>query len=179
MAWVNKDGYVIAAKLEHVAIAELALGRALPRGAVVHHVDHNRANNISMNLVICPSQSYHRLIHMREAALVACGHADWRMCKRCKKWDAIANLKYEKGECHYHAACAAKHQLFIYHKNKILKGAPTVRPHPPFAISNDLAEQAIKLYGIGLSIRGVGATLNKSFGAVRRALIRNGIRLRR
>jgi CRISPR/Cas system-associated exonuclease Cas4 (RecB family) len=47
----------------HVAVAEAALGKKLPKGAVVHHVDLNPLNNDASNLVVCPSQSYHLLLH--------------------------------------------------------------------------------------------------------------------
>lgn len=67
---VRADGYVIITVdghqiSEHVYVAEKALGRKLPKGAQVHHIDENKANNIGTNLVICPSQAYHMLIHKR------------------------------------------------------------------------------------------------------------------
>lgn len=53
---------------QHVYVAEKVLGCKLPPGAVVHHVNGVRYDNRSTNLVICPDQSYHMLIHklMRE-----------------------------------------------------------------------------------------------------------------
>lgn len=62
----NSDGYkIIRGKAEHIRIAEKALGKELPKGAVVHHVDEDKSNNANDNLVICPSHSYHMLIHAR------------------------------------------------------------------------------------------------------------------
>jgi hypothetical protein len=52
-------------KLLHVAIAEAALGRPLPSGAEVHHVDGDSLNNSCGNLVICQSSAYHKLLHAR------------------------------------------------------------------------------------------------------------------
>lgn len=60
------EGY----KMEHVLLAEKALGRKLPEGAVVHHMDGNPSNNHQpFNLVICPDQAYHALLHKRAADL--------------------------------------------------------------------------------------------------------------
>src|SRR5690242_4368171 len=50
---------------EHVMLAEKALGKQLPRGAQVHHVDGNKQNNAPNNLVVCEDASYHRLLHQR------------------------------------------------------------------------------------------------------------------
>lgn len=57
-------------KMEHVIKAEHALGRALPRKAIVHHVNGDPADNETpWNLVICPDQDYHLLLHRRAQAL--------------------------------------------------------------------------------------------------------------
>ena len=52
--------------LEHILVAERALGKPLPAEAVVHHVNHNPLDNRPENLVVCQDQSYHRLLHYRE-----------------------------------------------------------------------------------------------------------------
>jgi hypothetical protein len=70
---IDPRGYVAiwdGDKLEyqHRLIAEKALGKPLPKGAVVHHIDEDKANNHPSNLVICPDQTYHRLIHARMKA---------------------------------------------------------------------------------------------------------------
>lgn len=67
---------------QHVLVAEAALKKFLPDGAVVHHIDGNRANNRNDNLLVC-NQGYHRLLHQRMDALAACGHAGWRKCYHC------------------------------------------------------------------------------------------------
>lgn len=71
----NSDGYkIIRGKGEHIIKAEKALGKKLPKGAIVHHVDEDKGNNENSNLVICPDHAYHMLIHARtrkyEAALL-------------------------------------------------------------------------------------------------------------
>lgn len=109
----RKDSYVIhqidkVPKLAHVLVAERALGRSLPAGAVVHHVDEDPSNNAPSNLVICPDQSYHMLLHCRMRALAGCGHADWRKCGICKTYDAPENLAFRAAGKVYHRACDAE-----------------------------------------------------------------------
>lgn len=108
MSYVDKDGYVVIRqrplKLEHVEVAEKALGRALPPFAVVHHWDENRANNDPSNLLICPDRAYHNLIHRRTRAYNACGHADWRYCQWCGKYEPPGKLRLS-AHVAYHREC--------------------------------------------------------------------------
>ena len=67
---IGKNGYVdirIDGRrvYEHVLVAERALGKPLPKGAIVHHMNCDRKDNRPENLVICPNEAYHRLIHKR------------------------------------------------------------------------------------------------------------------
>lgn len=68
---VNSQGYVVLTidgqrKYEHVVLAEKALGKTLPKGAVVHHMNSKPwDNHTPFNLVICPDQDYHMLLHRR------------------------------------------------------------------------------------------------------------------
>ena len=78
--------------LEHRRIVENILGKRLPTEAQVHHVDENGKNNAHTNLVVCPSQAYHKLLHRRQRALDACGNANWLKCSFCKKWGDPQNL---------------------------------------------------------------------------------------
>lgn len=95
--------------LEHIHVAERALGRPLPPGAVVHHVDEDKANNAPTNLVICPDQAYHHLLHQRMRAMDACGNPNWRRCELCGQWDDPANmLTWARGQTK-HAACVRQY----------------------------------------------------------------------
>jgi hypothetical protein len=97
------DGY----KAEHILIVERVLGKRLPVGAVVHHVNGDGTDNRNENLIACNDQAYHRLLHRREDAYRACGNASWRKCKYCKQYDTPGNLKIDKkvGSAAYHQKC--------------------------------------------------------------------------
>lgn len=77
----SSHGYV----LEHVVIAERALGKPLPVGAQVHHVDENTLNNANTNLVICQDVAFHKLLHIRANVVRAGGDPNTqRVCSTCR-----------------------------------------------------------------------------------------------
>ena len=93
--------------MEHLYKAELALGKRLPKGAVVHHIDGNSRNNENSNLLICPSQGYHLMLHVRERALAATGNPDMVPCHICKQWDLPENLYFRKSRPgQWHRRCS-------------------------------------------------------------------------
>lgn len=98
---VQSGGYVY----DHIVKAEKALGENLPEGAVVHH--HTRDQ-----LVICQNQKYHLLLHKRQRALEACGHANWLKCTYCKKYDTPENL-FGNDKKHYHKKCVNEYNRQI------------------------------------------------------------------
>lgn len=89
---------------EHIAVATRAFGRPLPKGVKVHHADGNLLNNKNANLVICPNDSYHQLLHRRMRALDVCGNANWIKCWVCKAYDAPENIVVN-GKNTHHSAC--------------------------------------------------------------------------
>ena len=95
--------------LEHRLIAERVLGRVLPLGAEIHHLNGQKSDNTPSNLVICENHAYHMLLHRRQHALDACGHAGYLRCRHCREWDSPANLKvFERpkvGVDAYHKTC--------------------------------------------------------------------------
>lgn len=88
---VKRDGTHVQ-QYEHILIVERIIGRRLPDGAEVHHVNEIKTDNRNTNLVVCPSHDYHALLHRRAAAYDACGHPDWRKCVYCRQYDDPANL---------------------------------------------------------------------------------------
>lgn len=101
-------------KRKHVLIAQKALGKELPITAVVHHIDGDRGNNTNTNLLICPNEAYHNLIHLRSEALEKCGNADWRRCKFCKEFDDPIMMaewcKPRPNPGYYHRKCHANYE---------------------------------------------------------------------
>lgn len=112
---INSQGYVQYSRkgllqYGHREIAERALGKPLPKLAQVHHVDENPSNNESSNLVICPSQSYHRLLHKRMKAYDACGNPDYRKCRYCGKYDSVEFLQKSGPRGFTHSECRKTHR---------------------------------------------------------------------
>ena len=102
---IQSGGYT----LEHILVVEKAIGRHLPEKHPVHHVDHNKGNNVNTNLVVCEDESYHNLLHIRERAIKACGRADWRKCRFCKVWDTpLKMVRYDSSSQYAHFTCGAK-----------------------------------------------------------------------
>lgn len=108
--WISAEGYPMVTingeeTQVHCLVAERALGKPLPNGAQVHHVDENRLNYSNNNLVICPSNAYHRFIHQRLNAYNACGHADWRKCQFCQTYSPTSEMKQRTSGPFCHAEC--------------------------------------------------------------------------
>lgn len=80
---------------EHVLVAERALGRYLPLGTEMHHVDGNRQNNIPANLVICQDHSYHMLLHYRAKMRRAGANPDTeKACRICNTVKPLAEFNW-------------------------------------------------------------------------------------
>lgn len=94
---IIKDGFTHPIWVNnHRKLAEKVLGKPLPPGVIVHHIDADPTNNQPSNLVICPDQAYHLLIERRGRAYKASQHAHWIKCKFCKKYDDPNKLHIPK-----------------------------------------------------------------------------------
>lgn len=73
----RKDGY----RAEHHLVAEDMLKRRLLPGEIVHHIDGDKLNNTTSNLVVCRNQKEHRAIHSQlevlSMSLVRSGAIKW------------------------------------------------------------------------------------------------------
>jgi len=109
---------------EHRVIAERVLGRPLKSGECIHHANEDGRDNSNGNLVICPSDDYHKLLHYRTRALTESGNADYMKCECCGKWDDrknVTTLNYKPSERprryrirSYHPACNAARAAAYY-----------------------------------------------------------------
>lgn len=87
--WTDKNGYKRHGHDQYVhrTLAERVLGRMLRTKEQVHHIDEDRSNNTSTNLVICPSQKYHMLLHSRQRIVDMGGYPNTQ--KYCKYHDKL------------------------------------------------------------------------------------------
>jgi hypothetical protein len=93
---------------EHVLIASSVLGKTIPKGVHIHHVDLNGKNNNHSNLVICSAQ-YHRILHARTRALDISGDANKMKCAHCGEYDDPDSMYVRKDQYQaWHRDCANK-----------------------------------------------------------------------
>jgi len=102
-------------RYEHITVAENAIGRTLPVGAVVHHVNGDGLDNRPENLVILQSKSEHNILHRRERALDATGDPDALKCVYCKEWDNPENMYVRQRP---RSGIEARHRACHTHANR-------------------------------------------------------------
>lgn len=80
----RRTGIGTTVEAVHRTRAAIALGKPLPKGAVVHHADGSRDENAP--LVICQDAAYHNLLHARMRVLAAGGDPNkQRICSCCRR----------------------------------------------------------------------------------------------
>jgi hypothetical protein len=120
LAFGDKNGKL---KFAHVSIAEKALGKPINLPVQVHHVNGDRLDNRNENLVICPDNTYHALLHQRTRALDVTGNANATIqkCEYCGQWDDVKNLHISSRSCR-HPECF-KHYLSTRKRQHFYQGA--------------------------------------------------------
>lgn len=71
--YVDGRGYVIVRGLSsirlHKYVVEKTIGRELKQHEVIHHINYDKTDNRRCNLLLCPNQAYHKLVHARTDAI--------------------------------------------------------------------------------------------------------------
>jgi uncharacterized protein YbaA (DUF1428 family) len=86
---ITKNGEQV---YSHIVRAEEALGKSLPKGAVVSFVGSKNDNTKKQTIVICEDKAYSHNIKRREEALEVTGNPRMRRCNKCKEWDLPQNM---------------------------------------------------------------------------------------
>jgi hypothetical protein len=110
-------------KFEHRIIAERLVGHPLPPTVGIHHYN-GRENNAQF--VICQDNAYHKLLHLRTKALIACGHATWRRCQYCHTYDDPQNLIINGTAAHRQCRNSCRREFYARkgHGAEIARGGP-------------------------------------------------------
>jgi len=114
--------------MEHILAVEKALGKPLPNKTEVHHINEIRHENYNKNLVLCENVAYHRFLHVRLRALKLCGHALWKKCIHCKKWDGPENMSINAQGSAYHLSCVRKDNKRRRLLKKLTNGKVRIEP---------------------------------------------------
>lgn len=107
---------------EHVLVVERVLGRQLPKGPVIHHLNEVKTDNRHENLLVCQDEAYHQLIHRRTRAYDACGNANARQCQFCKQWSAPDRITVNPANsAAFHQGCRSADRRAKYAERKHAK----------------------------------------------------------
>jgi hypothetical protein len=104
-------------KRPYIVVAERALGKPLPKGAQVHHVNGDTHDNRSRNLVICQSDSYHKLLHKRTRILRTGGNPNTQgICTSCKQLINLSDKPWIYGKRFVCRPCQRANKRSYYHR---------------------------------------------------------------
>lgn len=104
--------------LEHLLVAERALGRPIPPQHPVHHVNEDPPDNRPRNLVICQDAAYHSLLHVRMRAKAATGDPNLLLCKLCGEYDKPETMYVYEREAPKHRSCQLELMRRAYRARK-------------------------------------------------------------
>lgn len=103
---------------KHIQIVEAILKCQLPTNAVIHHGNLNSEDNAPGNLVLCPNQAYHILLHYRQRIVDAGGNPKTdKICGRCKQLKPKSDFHKSKRNDGYRCYCKAC-QHIVYNERR-------------------------------------------------------------
>lgn len=103
----------------HKIIAKKIYGE-LPSGSIIHHCNMDKGDNSPENIKVMLGASEHAIEHQRMRAFAESGHADWKQCVICKKWDDPENLSKptKSRRSRRHKECHRMAELIRRNKNR-------------------------------------------------------------
>lgn len=110
MANVRSDGYVAEGRrLVHREMVEAVLGKPLPKGAEIHHVNDDRGDNRNDNFAVLQNKAEHRWLDMRRRIFRRGGRPfKDRICYDCDAVKPIEEFSKPIGRSQCKECCAAQ-----------------------------------------------------------------------
>ena len=107
-------------RMEHILVAERALGRPFRVGEMVHHVNDRKAENRNSNLVIFKGHAYHRILEARARRIREFGTVQLRRCVDCRRILSLDRFHRRAttfdGRRHECKECGKQQRRLSYHK---------------------------------------------------------------
>ena len=111
----------------HRLIVEEVLGKSLPKGAVVHHIDGNYLNNAKNNLIVLQNSQEHKRLHtLQRLQNLGVEFGRTHYCYKCKEIKSVEcftkGARYHTGLNQICKVCASISKKEGYYRKKAENG---------------------------------------------------------